>query len=259
MTSESPLEFVRASAVRTALLEAVVEGPARRRALVRRLDASESAVYQAVGDLADREIICADDGVWRPTGVGRILADLIEHRRDTATVLDDAAGFWRDHDATAIPAPFRRRLADLAGCTVVSGTNSDPERALRTVRERLDAADRIDAITAVHLDQLSASVERTDATRRFVLARSLVEEFGSDPPVDSAAVDGPVRVAPADLSMVVTEDWLCMSLPDADGRPDVHTQLVADGERAIQWGRDLFESHWQAGVPLERARDDSDP
>jgi predicted transcriptional regulator len=257
MAPDSPVEFVRASAVRTSVLDAVVEAPGRTRALVERLDASESAVYEAVGDLAERGVLRAEDGVWRPTGIGTVVADLLDHQRDTVAVLDTAPAFWRDHDATAIPPAFRRRLADLAGFEVVSGTDSDPGRALRAVRERLEAADRIEGITAVHLDQLSASVEGTDANCRFVLARSMIEDLADDPPVDFADTEVAVRVAPADLSLVVTGDWLCMSLPDAAGRPDIHTQLVAAGERALQWGRDLVEARWRAGVPPEQVVDGS--
>lgn len=258
MVADCPVEFVRMSAVRTAVLDAVVEAPARTRDLVERLDASESAVYEGIRDLADRGIIDATDGVWEPTGVGTVVADLLGRQRNTVEVLQAAPEYWESHDVTALPREFRECLGALSGFEVVAGTDTDPGRALRTVRHRLEDADRIEGVATVYHDRIAATMRETGATLRFVLARSLVEGFVSEPPPPLLDADAEVRTAPADFSIAVTGDCLCLSLPAADGSPDIHTQLVADGDAAMRWGRELFETCWAEGVHPREVVDDPD-
>jgi len=49
----------------------------------------------------------------------------------------------------------------------------------------------------------------------------------------------------------VTDEHLMLSLPTLDGQYDSRTELFATDERALAWGRDVFEHYWNRGRPEE--------
>jgi predicted transcriptional regulator len=259
MTADCPVDFVRLSGVRTAVLSAVVGGTDRTRDIVEDLDASESAVYEAVDALMDRGIIEKREGGWEPTGVGIVVADLLERQRHTTDVLNAAPEYWQSHDTSVLPVEFRERLADFRGFEVVAGTDADPGRAVRAGVEDVRTADRLDAVAAVYHDQVADVLSEGDRKMRFVLARSLAEGLVSDPPPSTGPTDAPTRTAPVDFSVTVTDQRVYLSLPRSDGTPDIQRQVVAEGDRAIRWGRDLFEHCWEAAVPVAEAMGDAWP
>ncbi|MFB6219243.1 MAG: helix-turn-helix transcriptional regulator [Halobacteriaceae archaeon] len=252
MVAECPLTYVRSSGVRTGVLEAVADAPAPTRDLVARLDASESAVYEAVDDLAERGILRESGGEWEPTGAGTVVLDLLERQRETTDVLRAAPDYWEAHTTGVLPRRCREELGALAGFEIVRGTATDPTRPVRESARRIEAAERVDVITHVHQSQLSPAVRETDAEMRYVLDRSLVEEFATDPPEDIVAMrQSAVRVADANFAFFVTEDCLVLSLPLCTGEYDPRSVLVAEGAAALDWGRRLFDHYWSAADPLE--------
>ena len=253
MAEECAADFVRLSGVRTAVLSAVVAGTGRTRDLVDDIGASESAVYEAVDALAERGVIEQRNGVWEPTGVGTVVADLLERQRHTTDVLDTAREYWQHHDTSVLPQNFRERLGELRGFEVVEGTDADPGRAVRAGFDDVRTTDRLDAVAAVYHDQVAEVLSERDAEMRFVLARCLVDEMVANPPPTSGPSDAPTRTTAVDFSVTVTDRRVYLSLPRPDGTPDIQRQVVAEGDRAIEWGRDLFEHCWETAVPVTEA------
>jgi predicted transcriptional regulator len=54
-----------------------------------------------------------------------------------------------------------------------------------------------------------------------------------------------------DVAVSVTDGHLLLSLPTLDGQYDSRTEVLATDERALAWGRDLFEYYWDRAVPEE--------
>lgn len=251
MVAECPLSFVRKSGVRTGVLESITESPASTRTLVGRLEASESAVYEAVDDLSGRGIIRDAGGVWEPTGAGIVVLDLLARQRETTDVLEAAPEYWERHATDVLPREYRERLGVLDGFEVIRGTGTDPTRAVREKARHIEQSERVDVLANVHQSQLSPAVRETDADMRYVLDRSLVEEFLSDPPDDLAAAEEDVRVADVAFALILTERSLILSLPLCTGEYDPSSALVASGPSALAWGRELFDSYWAGAEPLE--------
>jgi predicted transcriptional regulator len=42
-----------------------------------------------------------------------------------------------------------------------------------------------------------------------------------------------------------------LSLPTIDGQYDSRTEVLATDERALAWGRDLYEYYWERATPVE--------
>ena len=175
---------------------------------------------------------------------------LIERQRETEDVLGSAPDYWRRHDVTALPAPFRERLADLAGGEVVRATETRPARAVREIERRLQGADRVSIIAPIYDERFDDAV-RGEETLRLVLDASVLEDILEEADAEESDDAGQVRVADARFAVTVTDDCVLLSLPTLDGSYDPRTEFVVESERAQQWGTELFERYWEDALSPE--------
>lgn len=243
-------DAVFASSVRRAVLAELSERPRQRRALLDDVDASKSAVYNALNELRDRDLL-REGRVrrWETTGLGELVADYVAARERTGDVLSTHAEYWATHDPTALPESFRTTLGALAGAERLSSPDAEPFRVASTVVDVVERADRVALAAPIYHDRYAAALERVacEGEVRLVLAPSVLAEVGGREDADDPAV----RVADPAATVLVTDDSLLLALPREDGTHDPEAKLLADTDRAREWGRRLFEHHWRAATPLD--------
>jgi len=250
MARDDAIDFVGVSAVRTAVLQAVLDGGRRRRSLVDALDASESAVYAAVNALAERRLVTTDDDVVRATGKGVVVAECLDRHERMRAALEVDDRYWVRHDPSVIPAR-QRRFEALAGAEVIRAADHDPGRVTRVVAERIERASWIRALAPVYHERISEAVATVD-DGRFVMDRETVATHFDDP----SATDWPpqdVRIDDVPFALVLTDECLLLSLPRLDGSYDARSKLVAETDEALAWGADCFEHVWDLATPLPEA------
>jgi len=252
MSDERLVGYVLNSSVRTDVLEAVVAGVVTTEELIGRVDASESAVYNAVRDLERRGLVRSVDGGWGPTGSGQLVADLLEQQGNLCPLLSD--DYWRTHDVSALPRRFRIRLTELADAEVYRGSDTDPHTVVREVVERVEAGSPdIDIVSPIYQAEYEAAMPDSDRAR-LLLDTTVVEEALTgieDLETAKAFEHTEVRILDVDVGVAVTPDHVMLSLPTIDGQYDSRTEVIATDDRAIAWGKDLFEHYWQQGVSDE--------
>ncbi|MFB6172778.1 MAG: helix-turn-helix transcriptional regulator [Haloarculaceae archaeon] len=251
---DSLVDYVARSAVRENVLDALASDPATTRTLCASLADSESGIYAAVGELSDADLVERNgDDAWATTCLGDLVASTLARRRGIESLVDADAAYWRDHDATALPAPFCASLDVLADdAEVVRATDTDPGRVTRMLFDHMADAARFDGISPVYapefIDPMESAVENADRPPR-VLVRDAVFEDVDDLATMESLSQFELRSADVTIGLTVTEDAALLSLPTADGRYDESTQLVATSAAARSWGRDLFEWYWRRGDP----------
>lgn len=250
MTTESLFGDVLGSSVRTDVLLAVASKPRETDELIGSIDASESAVYNALGELERQGLVRRVDDANEATGSGQLIADLLEQQENLCRLLSD--DYWRNHDVGTLPREFRIRLTELADAEIFRATDTDPHAVVREVCERVEqGAPDVDIVSPIYQAEYEAVMpDHPDA--RLLLNTTVVEEALQR--VDSLEEaeqyqETPVRIMDVDVGVGVTDDHLMLSLPTIDGQYDSRTEVLATDERALNWGRDLFEYYWQRGVP----------
>jgi predicted transcriptional regulator len=180
------------------------------------------------------------------------VADLLEQQENLCRLLED--DYWETHDVGALPRRFRLRLTEIAGAEVFRAPDTDPHAAVREVVERVEAADsRLDVVTPIYqADYDNVMPDRPGA--RLVIDTTVVEEsiarVGS---VEQARIfdETNVRLLDVDVGVSVTDDHLMLSLPTIDGQYDSRTEVFATDDRALAWGRDLYEYYWERATPAD--------
>jgi predicted transcriptional regulator len=252
-TGRGTIEFVLSSTVRADVVRSIGAGGKETDELLAELSASTSAVYSAVGDLDDHGLVTETDEGWRLTGSGRVLSDIVANRERCERVLAASSDYFQTHDTSVLPGTFRLRIGALAGGQLVTATETEPQRAVREVSERIAAADSARVISPIYVDSYAEAMPDTPDSK-LLLGDALVESF-----IDSgrAEVGGSpfetceVRTGDVDVALGVTDEELLLSLPRLDGGYDSESELVVETERAREWGERLFEYYWQQSRSLE--------
>jgi len=252
--TRSPSVFgdVLGSSVRTDVLVSIAGAPCDTDGLIESIDASESAIYNAVGDLGRRGLLREVGDRHEVTGSGQLVADLLEQQGNLCRLLED--DYWRDHDVGALPRRFRLRLTELAGAEVFRAPDTDPHAVVREVVDRVEAADsRVDIVTPIYQAEYEAVMPDSADARLIIDTRVLEESLERAGSIEEAREfeHTGIRVLDIDVGVGVTDDHLMLSLPTIDGQYDSRTEVLATDERALAWGRDLYEHYWERAAPVE--------
>jgi len=257
MGVDSVIQYVRTSSVRTDIITALCPGDKPTDELLAEVDASESAIYDALSNLEGRGLVCSMDDGWRLSGTGRLVADTIHRQQRLDELIAVDTQYWEHHDTSVLPESFRCRLPEIGEYTVVRGTKTDINRPVREVVSRVESVSHCDVVSPVYHPEYEAAMP-DNPDSRLVLSQAVIDEMRDS---ESVAVDvdqyteTPVRVTPVPYALAVSDDWMILTLPEMDGTwPSA--KIVSETDDAISWASDLFSWLWTDATPLETYLDD---
>ncbi|MBX0288272.1 winged helix-turn-helix domain-containing protein [Halomicroarcula sp. F28] len=99
MKGNSAFSFVLSSSVRVDIVGILATEPMTTDELLDRLDASQSAVYTAVSDLEQLQVLFEGEAGWELTGRGRLILDIVEQWESVESFVDADAGTARTQGA----------------------------------------------------------------------------------------------------------------------------------------------------------------
>jgi len=253
MSDHAPNEFVIASAVRTGIVTQLAERAAPIDELLAEVDASDSAVYDAVSTLADRGIVTEKSEGWDLSAHGQLVADAIDQWQSTGAFLSADPAYWKNHDASGIPQPFRRRLPEIGAYEIARSDESQITRHHQVALRRMRDADHCLIISPFFSAEYQDAVPDSAETR-LLINRSAVETRAQriTDGLDAGKVldHAELRLTQSTCSYAVGEDFLVLNLPTQSGEP-TNATVVSETESAVRWGTDLFESMWAESDPIE--------
>jgi predicted transcriptional regulator len=252
MGVKSVIQYVRTSSVRTDIIGSLCPGAKPTNELLSAVDASESAIYDALSNLEGRSLVTSTDDGWRLTGTGRLVADTIHRQQQLEDLFAVDPQYWEHHDTSVLPQPFRCRLPELNEYAVIRGTQTDINRPVREVVTRVESVENCDVVSPVYHPEYEAAMP-DNAESRLVVSCAVIDEMLD---TESASVDTnryeetPVRVTPVPYALAVSDDWMILTLPELDGAwPSA--KVVSETGSAISWANDLFARIWADATPIE--------
>ncbi|MDT3435366.1 transcriptional regulator FilR1 domain-containing protein [Haloarcula sp. 1CSR25-25] len=252
MGVKSVIQYVRTSSVRTDIIGSLCPGTKPTDELLSAVDASESAIYDALSNLEGRGLLTSTDDGWGLTGTGRLVADTIHRQRSLEDLFAIDTQYWERHDTSVLPQPLRCRLRELDEYTVVRGTQTDINRPVREVVTRVESVPNCDVVSPVYHPEYEAAMP-DNAESRLIVSCAVIDELldSGSVSVDTAQYEETaVRVTPIPYALAVADDWMILTLPELDGSwPSA--KIVSETDGAISWARDLFTRLWADATPLK--------
>lgn len=273
MPSKSPNELVLTSSVRTDIVLRVFESTMPTKALLSEIDASDSAVYDALSTLRNRGLISERDGGWKLTAHGHIVAESVAAWQSSEDFLGRDPAFWKNHEIDVIPAQFRGRLPEIGEYDIIRDTPQEPNRCMDVAIGMLEAADSCDITTPYYSKPHQQAIPPDPETRLLVTREVLdvsVQRYKDGHREELNNLDpAKLRLTNCQFASVVTDDRLKFELPTvSESTTDRHggteatfpsergsvagttALFISETESAVQFGRELFESLWTDSDPI---------
>lgn len=279
--STTPFEYVFVSAVRRGTLDALARNPLDRRTVVDRLDACDSAVYDAFTGLAERGLIVREDDHWVLTGTGRAVADCLEYCRRVDETVHTAPVYWRTHNLECLPRDVRAEVITTTDYSVVRSSEGDRD-VVSHLATALDGARSAGLIVGAPLSELPCALQDVPHARvvcsstaastwgdlevRRTQPSKPCEEAdddtasgtGDDTDTDS---DTTVRILPRErlpYTMVVTDDVVAFVLPTLEDEQTHASILFVEDESVCARCWTHFVACWRRAATLEDRERDGD-
>lgn len=262
---ESSAAFVLTSSIRRALLTELSTGAAETDALLAGVDASDSAVYDALSTLRDRGVLIEHDGRWTLTASGQLIADTVEDWQSMEAFLEGDPEYWKRHRMGVIPAPFRRRLPEISAYDIVRDEPGDPNRHEEVVISAMASAHHCLITTPFYSWRHQQAVPDHPKTRMLVTREATDVSMqrlkdGEREPITPQLHE--TRLTTCRFASVVTDEALFFGLPRTDtysqsdsgeaaGLAGTTATFVSETEAAVKWGRELFEWLWDQSDLME--------
>ncbi len=273
MPSQSPNEFVLTSSVRTEIVRRVSESTTSTDALLSGIDASDSAVYDALSTLRDRGLLTECGRGWELTAHGHLVADSISAWQASEAFLATDPAFWKHHRIDVIPARFRRRLPEIDEYEIVRDTPQDPNRSEDVAISMIESADACELTTPYYSRRHQEAIPTHPETRLLVTREAIdvsLQRYTDGHREEVTELDpASIRLTECQFASVVTDEKLKFELPRlSEGSTNHHggnsppepsergsvtdttAIFVSETDTAVQFGRDLFEALWADSDPL---------
>jgi predicted transcriptional regulator len=248
--------FLAGSEPRAAVLTALSgRGSLTKDELVEHSGAARVTVTRNLEQLADRGLVEADEGGWRLTPLGELLAGEFLSLLRTAGTADDLAPVLSRLPADA----FDLDPAALAGAEVTASTPANPYAPAERHGESLMTADTARMLLPAVSPQLMAETERHlrggDLEMQLVASSSVAETFRTEIPglVADLTATGSVTIhehggdVPFYLGLV--DEAVQVGVSDEEGIPRALAETTDAAVRS--WAEDSFEEYRRAAEPFD--------
>lgn len=267
-------EFVITSSIRTEIVLRVATGATPTDELRTGIEASDSAVYDALSTLRERGLLTEGDGGWGLTAHGHLVADSVAAWQSAEEFRATDPTFWKNHRIDVLPSEFRRRLPEIDTYEIVRDVPQEPNRSEDVAINTMASADYCDITTPYYSRRHQEAVPTHPETRMLVTREATDVSVQRYKDGHCEALDdldpAVLRLTDCQFASVLTDERLVFELPalsgtaadrpDGSGTPDssehgtvagTTAMFVSESESAVQWGHDLFETLWAESDPIE--------
>lgn len=245
------LELIFLSEKRKDLLLFLKEGPKTIEEIKKYLNASAVAILPQIKKLRDDSLVFRIEDAYILSPLGIAIAERMQAMTSLLNVFGNHYEFWVNHSVECLPASLRSRLGDLENVTL-----SEPPDWTRLFEphkefmEKLTISRKINGISSVFFPlypSLFLSFAKKGAEVSLIVTPPvydrIIREYRTDLReflnIENTCFY--VSGEKIELSHVVTDKFLSLSLPFSNGAYD-HTQDVLGFDPvALKWGEDLFD------------------
>jgi predicted transcriptional regulator len=239
------------SDTRKGILYLLMDRPGSLTDIKSHFNVTSASIIPRIKDLVHADLVEKDDGKYRLTTTGSILANKLRRLDNLERVIEQDGAYLNSHDLSPIPRRFIGRIGELGNCIVIKNELDNITATHDEIYSRLPKSKKVMGISPVFdpeypkiylalarrgipvsliiTDNIFAKVEKEYA--------SFLKEYLSHNNASMHVVDD------ARLVLVATYEFISMFLYNKNGTFDSMSSLFSADESAAKWGTELFEEY----------------
>jgi predicted transcriptional regulator len=250
------LHLAACSDLRRRILITLENGKKPLRELRAPLGVSATTAIHALRELEKGKLIFqAEDRCYALTKIGEIMVLKLVDMMAVIEVLKKHEDFWLVHDLSGIPLHLLDRIEVLSNSSLVADTSTDIFKSHTTLLQILETANEVKGIYPIfHLEYLKIFEELVKRRRidvELIVTNDVLESivglveteeaykrFLHEPNLSLFAMDDGIK-----LALTLTDSIFYLGFFADNGVYDRNSALISDDEKALSWGRELYEHY----------------
>ncbi len=246
----------RLMGTRTKVLLLLLDGPKNIQELVGAIGKRNTAIHQEIKPLLTDGIIGKAGRTYHLTALGRAKAMLQRNMVDFSQVEDAYREFWKSHDLSGIPDTLLCRLGDLVGSELIRDCPDAPINQQEAFIEILTRAKEIRGISGIiepgYAEAILAALEG-GAHVELILSEWVIGQIEPEMLRKAQSYENfhLYQLEGLKVAFTVTDELISLALYDLAGVYDPWQDLICEGERAVTWGRELWDGYKEKAKVIE--------
>jgi predicted transcriptional regulator len=250
------LHLAACSDLRRRILITLENGKKPLRELRAPLGVSATTAIHALRELEKGKLIFqAEHRCYALTKIGEIMVLKLVDMMAVIEVLKKHEDFWLVHDLSGIPLHLLDRIEVLSNSSLVADTSTDIFKSHTTLLQILETANEVKGIYPIfHLEYLKIFEELVKRRRidvELIVTNDVLESivglveteeaykrFLHEPNLSLFAMDDGIK-----LALTLTDSIFYLGFFADNGVYDRNSALISDDEKALSWGRELYEHY----------------
>ncbi|HPC90536.1 MAG TPA: DUF1724 domain-containing protein [Methanothrix sp.] len=250
--AEEDLKSFTRSSIRTKVMLTLLEGGKTAGDLERIMDSRASTILHSIKSLMEGNLVEKRRQEYVLTSIGRVQALMLNDLVNTIVTLNEHRDFWLSHDMSAIPLELQKKIGMLSNGEIVRDSPETPLKSVEYFINTISQSKEIMGVSPVVVtgyDQALAEAANSGCRVEIILTnpvltamlpemKKLLNELLKGENFKLFYIEGDVKIA-----FTVTESFLNLGLCRLDGSYDLGMDLIYKGQKAVEWGRMLYEHY----------------
>lgn len=251
MKSDSLLKSLMLSDTRKGILYLLLDRPGSLTDIKSHFNVTSASIIPRIKDLVNADLVVKDDGRYRLTTTGAILANKLRRLDNLERVIEQNGVYLNSHDLSPIPPRLIGRISELGDCRVIKNEMDNITATHDEIYGRLPKAKKVMGISPVfdpEYPKIYLGLAKRGTSVSLILTSNIfakiekeyagfLKEYLGYANASMYVVDD-VR-----LVLVATDVFMSMYLYHKNGTFDSMSSLFSPDESAAKWGAELFEEY----------------
>ncbi len=193
---------------------------------------------------------------YRLSNVGQVKAMLLSDMVTALDVLEQTKEFWQSHYLGGIPSNLLAKIGMLSGATCIRDAPDAPLDSQKAFIESVMRAKEmrgVSGIIAPGYQEMILSILEKGAKVSLILTRGVIAKIEPDALKAAMAYENfTLHEIPSGVKVAftVTNELVSLALYHMDGSYDPQQDLICEGEKAVEWGMELFEYYLKQATKI---------
>jgi predicted transcriptional regulator len=258
--AEPDLKSFTRSSIRTKVMLTLLDGGKTASELEKVMDTRASTILHSIKSLTDNNLVDKKNQEYSLTSIGRIQALILDDLVNTIVTINEHHDFWLHHEMGGIPTELQKRIGMLGQGEIIKDSPESPLKSLDYFIATLSQSKEVlgvssvvvrgypEAISNVVNSGVQVELILTNPVLNVVISeqKQLLNDLLASENFKLFSIDKDVKI-----SFTVTESFLNLGLSRIDGSYDLGTDLIYSVEKAIEWGKLLYNHYRDQSNQLE--------
>ncbi|MDD4092989.1 MAG: DUF1724 domain-containing protein [Methanothrix sp.] len=250
--AESDLKSFTRSSIKTKVMFTLLDEGKTASELEKIMKTRSTTILHSMKSLMESDLVEKRQQEYSLTNIGRIQAIMLDELVNTIVTIKEHHGFWLHQDISGIPDELQRRIGMLGQGDIFKNPKETPLKSLDYFLSTLSNSREIWGVSPVTIRGYPEAIYQvvnngahvelilTNTVLKVIISeyKEMLREMLNRDNFKLYSIDMDVKVA-----FIVTESYLNLGLARVDGSFDLGTDLIYSGEKAILWGKMLYNHY----------------